>query len=51
MLGTLSRAHCVFCVPPALPHVSPRCHLRQTKVEEIVQEVFDACKTNHHASQ
>ncbi|KAF1548815.1 Protein farnesyltransferase subunit beta, partial [Eudyptes schlegeli] len=23
----------------------------QTKVEDIVQEVFEACKTNHHASQ
>ncbi|XP_010562677.1 PREDICTED: protein farnesyltransferase subunit beta-like [Haliaeetus leucocephalus] len=37
----------IFVPPPAMP---PCCGRRQTKVEDIVQEIFNACKTNHHAS-
>lgn len=37
----------IFVSPP----MPPCCGRRQTKVEDIVQEIFNACKTNHHASQ
>ncbi|XP_075282041.1 protein farnesyltransferase subunit beta isoform X2 [Opisthocomus hoazin] len=37
--------------PRSAPAHRPNGTQRQAKVEDIVQEVFDACETNHHASR
>nr|XP_009680895.1 PREDICTED: protein farnesyltransferase subunit beta-like [Struthio camelus australis] len=40
----------LFCFSPHR-YAPPPCGLLQTKVEDIVQEVFNAYKSNHHTSQ